>query len=86
MDNISIFEKYMQLLKSIRPPFLTEGDTIAIVAPARKVSAEELVPAIKVLESWGLKVKLSKNIYAIENQYAGSDELRTEDYRLCSMM
>jgi muramoyltetrapeptide carboxypeptidase len=71
----------MQPSQFIRPLFLKAGDTIGLVAPARKVSAEELAPAIKILESWSLKVKLAKNIYAIENQYAGSDEQRVADYQ-----
>ena len=61
------------------PPFLKSGDCIGIVAPARKISAEELNPAIKQLESWGLNIKLGKNIYAINNQFAGTDSQRLAD-------
>jgi len=60
----------------IVPPYLKPGDCIGIVAPARKISADELTPAIKELESWGLKVKLGKHIYAALHQYAGTDEER----------
>jgi len=63
----------------IAPPFLKPGDYIGLVASARKVSAEELAPAINLLESWGLKVRLPKNIYSISNQFAGTDAERLSD-------
>jgi muramoyltetrapeptide carboxypeptidase len=69
----------MTKLNLTSPPFLKPGDCIGIVAPARKISAEELGPAINQLESWSLKVKLGKNIYSSHNQFAGTDEERTSD-------
>jgi muramoyltetrapeptide carboxypeptidase len=63
----------------IAPPYLKPGDCIGIVAPARKISANELAPAISQLQSWGLKVKLGKNIYAAAHQFAGTDEERAAD-------
>ena len=65
--------------ESISPPYLKSGDCIGIVAPARKISAGELQPAIQQLEKWGLKVKLGKHIYAASNQFAGTDEERAAD-------
>ncbi|MBL7917053.1 MAG: LD-carboxypeptidase, partial [Bacteroidia bacterium] len=53
------------------PEYLKKGDTVIIVATARKILKNELEPAIKELKSWGLKVELSKNIYKSENQFAG---------------
>lgn len=67
--------------QSITPPYLKPGDCIGIVAPARKLSAEELAPAIKILEDWGLKVKLGKHIYAAYSQFAGTDEERCSDFQ-----
>jgi len=61
------------------PPFLKSGDCIGIIAPARKTSTVELSPAINQLESWGLKVKLGKHIYAASNQFAGTDKERAAD-------
>ena len=63
-------------MKRLEP--LQRGDTVTIVAPARKVSEAELRPAIEELESWGLDVKLPKGIYGEENQFAGSDEERRD--------
>ena len=62
-----------------RIPYLKQNDKIAIVATARKISAEELDFAIKTIKAWGLQAVLGKNIYAIENQFAGSDKQRAED-------
>lgn len=63
----------------ICPPYLKSGDTIAIVAPARKVSPAEMLPAIEILNSWGLKVITGKNLYGSKNQYSGTDEERFAD-------
>jgi len=71
----------MQTHSTLRPAYLKQGDTIGIVAPARKVSAEELAPAIKILESWGLKIKTGKNIFSVQDQFAGSDAQRMADYQ-----
>jgi muramoyltetrapeptide carboxypeptidase len=64
---------------SVIPAYLQKGDTIAIVATARKISMEELQPAIDIITNWGLKVVLSKNIFCIDNQFAGTDEERAAD-------
>ena len=63
----------------IRPPYLKAGDTVAIVATARKVSKFEIKSAIDLLKSWGLEVLPGKNLYKDQNQFAGSDEDRAGD-------
>ncbi|KAF0198150.1 MAG: muramoyltetrapeptide carboxypeptidase [Bacteroidetes bacterium] len=63
----------------ITPPYLKPGDQIGIVATARKVSPEEMKPAIQAIGSWGLEVRLGKYLFEEDNQYAGSDEQRTFD-------
>lgn len=63
----------------IRPPYLKEGDTVAIVATARKVSKFEMKPTVDLLHSWGLKTAPGKNLYKEQNQFAGSDEDRSGD-------
>jgi muramoyltetrapeptide carboxypeptidase len=63
------------------PPFLKKDNNVAIVSTARKISKEELKPAIQLLESWGLKAVLGKTIGAEENQFAGSDDLRATDFQ-----
>ena len=63
----------------IIPPFLKSGDTVAIIATARKVNKEEMQPAIKILTEWGLKVVDGKNLYKKNNQFAGTDKERLQD-------
>ncbi|MES2132491.1 MAG: LD-carboxypeptidase [Bacteroidota bacterium] len=63
----------------INPSYLKKGDSVAIVATARKISKEELQQAVTFLESYGLTVLPGKNIFAIDNQYAGTDAQRAED-------
>lgn len=66
----------------IQPHFLKPGDTIGIVAPARKVSPEELSDGIKILEGWGFNVRLGKNIFKEQNQFSGGDEERAADLQM----
>ena len=65
----------------VTPPFLQKGDVVAIVSTARKISIEELNPALQLLESWGLKAIIGNTIEAEENQFAGCDELRATDFQ-----
>jgi muramoyltetrapeptide carboxypeptidase len=66
----------------IRPPSLQKGDTIAVVSTARKVSVEDIEPGIQQLKSWGMNVEPGKNLFASLNQFAGSDEQRSEDFQI----
>lgn len=67
--------------KMITPEFLQKGDTIGILATARKIDETALKPAIKILESWGLRVVLGKTIGKEDHQLAGPDWLRAEDFQ-----
>src|ERR1044072_3262438 len=61
------------------PPYLTKGDTVGILATARKVDMEPIQPAIKLLESWGLHVVVGKTVGLDNNQLAGADRQRATD-------
>lgn len=63
------------------PPYLKKGDTVAIVCTARKFFPEDAKPAIDLLESWGLKVKLGKTIGLDSCQLGGTDAQRAEDFQ-----
>ena len=63
----------------ICPPYLKPGDKVALIATARKISEAELDFAFKTLRNWGLEPVSGKNLYAAENQFAGSDEQRAAD-------
>ena len=63
------------------PPILQKGDTIAILATARKNLDDNLKPAIDLLHSWGLEVVIGSTIGLDENQLAGTDEQRAADFQ-----
>lgn len=67
----------------IRPPYLQQGDTIAIVSPAGNLNNKvaEIEQSVKLLNSWNLNVVLGKNIYNQNNLFAGTDEERTADFQ-----
>ncbi len=67
--------------KMITPPYLKKGDTIAIVATARKIDLVTLQPAIKLMKSWGINVVTGKTIGREENQLAGADWFRATDFQ-----
>ena len=65
----------------ITPPNLQKGDTIAILATARKNIDDNLKPAIDLLQSWGLNVVIGSTIGLDNNQLAGTDEQRAADFQ-----
>ena len=68
-------------LNMIQPEYLQSGDTVAIVSTARKISLEDITPAIQLLKSWNLKVIVGKTISLKDHQFAGSDEQRLSDFQ-----
>lgn len=65
---------------SIIPPYLKKGDTVAVTCPAKKLPVP-INDAVKLLESWGLKVILGDTVHASWNQFAGDDDLRKKDFQ-----
>lgn len=65
----------------IIPPFLKAGDTVALVCTARKFFPEDAKPAIDLLESWGLNVKLGNTIGLDACQLGGTDVERAADFQ-----
>ena len=65
----------------IAPPYLQKGDTIAIVATARKNIDDNLKPAIEWLHNWGLEVVIGTTIGLDNNQLAGTDQERALDFQ-----
>ena len=63
----------------IIPEKINIGDKIGILSTARKISFEELNPAIEILESWGLKVVLGKFLFEEDNQFSGTVLQRLAD-------
>lgn len=53
-------------------PRLTDGDTIAIVAPSAKVLPEQVQPAVQFLQSHGFVVIVPDDLYEEHNGFAGT--------------
>ncbi len=65
----------------ISPPTLQKGDTIGIVAPARKVTEGEISVAKSMFESWGFRVIFGKHLFGDDHQYSGTDDERASDFQ-----
>jgi len=63
------------------PPYLQKGDTVAILATARKNIDDNLKPAIDLMHSWGLEVVIGNTIGLDDNQLAGTDTQRAADFQ-----
>ena len=61
--------------------FLTKGSTIAIAATARHVDKEMIENATNIFESWGLNVLVNESLFAKQNAFAGSDEIRANAFQ-----
>lgn len=60
----------------IIPPYLESGDIIAIAAPARKVSEQEMLPAVRFLQEAGFRVHLDDRLFSECHQFAGDEPTR----------
>ncbi len=63
----------------LQPPLLKKGSIVAIVASAYAIDYSHIEAGVKILESWGLQVKIGNSIGKINGIYAGSDTERAED-------
>lgn len=63
----------------IKPPFLNEGDTVAIIAPAGEVIYDEIIKVQVYLERHNLRVIFGKNLFKSCRYMSGTDEERVED-------
>jgi muramoyltetrapeptide carboxypeptidase len=66
----------------IQPPALQLGDSVGIVAPARKIDAFLIDSAKLIIESWGLKVELGQHIVTDDHAYfSAADDNRLTDFQ-----
>jgi muramoyltetrapeptide carboxypeptidase len=63
---------------TIAPSYLQKGDTVAIVATARFIAAETLLPVRALFKAWGLQVYIHPSLYLQDHQFAGNDAQRAE--------
>lgn len=61
------------------PPLLKPGDKAVLLAPARKVTPEEMAPSIAAMRGWGLMVHEAAHLYSAHHQYSGTDAERLSD-------
>lgn len=61
------------------PPYLSSGDKIGIIAPARSISMEEIQIATDLFKNKGFEVLFGKNLFGKDNQFSGSDKARAAD-------
>ncbi|HEX5002933.1 MAG TPA: LD-carboxypeptidase [Bacteroidia bacterium] len=66
----------------LTPAPLNQGDKIALVASARKVSPEEMQPAIETLTGWGFEVVKGMYLFEDDHQFAGTDAQRWADLQM----
>ena len=65
----------------IRPPYLSPGDTVGIVAPAGCLSHAEVMPAADIVRTWGLNVRFGEYLFRHRNSFAGTDAQRAADFQ-----
>jgi muramoyltetrapeptide carboxypeptidase len=65
-----------------KPASLKKGDKVVIISTARKISKEEVTPAIDLLSKWGLEVVLGENLFGEDNQFSGTKNQRTSDLQV----
>jgi muramoyltetrapeptide carboxypeptidase len=63
----------------IQPEFLKPGDEVAIVSPSFYIDEKKILEAVSCIESWGLKVRVGKNVLKQSGPFAGSDQERLDD-------
>ena len=65
----------------VTPPYLKPGDQVAIVATARKIDLDKLEEGLVLLKEWGLTPVIGKTIGLADDQYAGTDAQRAQDFQ-----
>ncbi|GAA4280097.1 LD-carboxypeptidase [Gaetbulibacter aestuarii] len=86
MGNTLSFAQQHDLQKQhelMQPPYLKQGDTVAIVAPSGilKNKEHDIDLAERLLRSWGLHPVLGENLFSKDHHFAGTDAERTEDFQ-----
>ena len=66
--------------KIVQPPYLKEGDKVALVSPAYWVPQEALQQAAETIKGWGLQPVIGPNTNNLNvNAYAGTADERAAD-------
>ena len=66
--------------KIVQPPYLKEGDKVALISPAYWVPEEAILQAAEVLISWGLQPVVGPHTTSLNvDAYAGTADERAAD-------
>jgi len=65
--------------RMLRPPALTSGDRVQIVAPASPFSREAFDRGVEVLRGWGLQPTWRDDVFDRRNYFAGSPARRAAE-------
>jgi len=79
IPNSIIARNQSKKITSIKPPKLSEGDTLALISPAGFISEEELAEAVDNLENLGFNTVASPNVLKKSGYLAGTDRERADD-------
>jgi muramoyltetrapeptide carboxypeptidase len=63
----------------IIPPYLKKGDLIGITSPAGYITHPEILPAVRLMESWGYRIRVGKTIGRRDATFGGTDSERLSD-------
>ena len=63
------------------PPYLKMGDTVALTAPARAITPDEITITLQWLKDEGFNSIFTSALFEKENQFAGSDTVRAADFQ-----
>jgi len=66
-------------MEKILPPYLKKGDEVAIISPSWSIDEDKIKKAAILLEEWGLKVRLGRNVLKQSGPFAGTDIERLHD-------
>lgn len=61
------------------PPYLKPGDIIGITCPAGYIKKEEILPSLRIMESWGFNIRIGQTVGARDYSFGGTDAERTKD-------
>lgn len=64
-----------------RPPALSPGDAVAVVAPAAAIDRPSLEQGVRVLGALGYRVRVAPEVYRRSAYFAGPDDVRAESLR-----
>jgi len=64
----------------VKPAALMKGDVVGVIAPSDAIEKKYIKDNIKLVQDWGLKIKLGKHLYSMVGDFAaGTPEERRED-------